>query len=159
MKNSSGKRNSGENDERSRSVRKLNVISLRHRKNTENFITAELPLPSKLRIPMSMSMGVPCQPLVKVGDKVKAGQKIGDTDAFFSVPVHSGVSGKVAAIIKYRLVNGSVCKAVEIETDGFQKLSEEVKVRSFPAERVLSGRSGTAAPADLAETDFLCILS
>lgn len=115
-------------------MRRLNGIRLRHRKNTENFITAELPLPSKVRIPMSMNMGEPCQPLVKVGDEIKVGQKIGDNDAFFSVPVHSGVSGRVAAITDHRLVNGSVCKAVEIETDGFQELSEEVKVP------VVSGR-------------------
>ena len=76
---------------------------------------------------MSMHMGAPCQPLVKAGDMVTVGQKIGDTDALFSVPVHSGVSGKVTAVTDYRTALGAVCKAVEIETDGLQTVSEEVK--------------------------------
>ena len=72
-------------------------------------------------------MGAACQPLVKVGDEVKVGQKIGDTDVPFSVPVHSGVSGKVTAVGDYRTAMGAVCKIVEIETDGQQTVSEEVK--------------------------------
>ncbi len=106
---------------------KLNGIKLDHRKNTENSATVDFPLPSKVRIPMSMCMGAPCQPLVKVGDEVKVGQKIGDADAPFSAPVHSGVSGKVTAVSDYRTAMGAVCKAVEIETDGQQTVSEEVK--------------------------------
>lgn len=108
-------------------MRKLNGIKLDHRKNTENSATVDFPLPAKVKIPMSMNMGAPCQPLVKVGDEVKVGQKIGDTDAPFSVPVHSGVSGKVAAISEYRAAGGAMCKAVEIETDGLQTISDDVK--------------------------------
>ena len=108
-------------------MRKLNGIRLKHRKNTENSQTVEMPLPAKVRIPMSMHMGAPCQPLVKVGDMVTVGQKIGDTEAPFSVPVHSGVSGKVTAVTDYRTAMGAVCKAVEIEADGLQTVSDEVK--------------------------------
>ena len=108
-------------------MKKLNGIRLKHRKNTENSQTIDFTLPAKVVIPMSMHMGVPCQPLVKVGDTVKVGQKIGDTDAPFSVPVHSGVSGKVTALSDYRNAMGTVCKAVEIETDGEQTISEDVK--------------------------------
>lgn len=108
-------------------MKKLNGIKLKHRKNTENCETVQLPLPQKIKLPMSMHMGVPCTPLVKVGDIVKVGQKIGDSDAPFSVPIHSTVSGKVTALSDYRTPMGSVCKAVEIETDGEQTISEEVK--------------------------------
>lgn len=108
-------------------MKKLNGIRLKHRKNTENSQTIDFTLPAKVVIPMSMHMGVPCQPLVKVGDTVKVGQKIGDTDAPFSVPVHSGVSGKVTAVSDYRNAMGTVCKAVEIETDGEQTISDDVK--------------------------------
>lgn len=106
---------------------KLNGIKLKHHKNTENSATVDFPLPSRVKIPMSMNMGTPCQPLVKVGDEVKVGQKIGDTDAPFGAPVHSGVSGKVTAVSDYRTAGGALCKAVEIETDGLQTVSEEVK--------------------------------
>lgn len=108
-------------------MKKLKGIKLKHRKNTENSATVDFPLPKKVRIPMSMNMGAACQPLVKVGDEVKVGQKIGDTDVPFSVPVHSGVSGKVTAVNDYRTAMGAVCKVVEIETDGLQTISEEVK--------------------------------
>ena len=108
-------------------MKKLNGIKLKHRKNTENSSTVVFPVPGKVRIPMSMTMGAPCQPLVKVGDEVKVGQIIGDTDAAFSAPVHSGVSGKVTAITDYRNAMGVVCKMVEIETDGAQTVSDEVK--------------------------------
>ena len=108
-------------------MKRLNGIKLKHRKNTENSATVDFPIPGKVRIPMSMHMGVPCQPLVKIGDTVAVGQKIGDCDAPFSVPVHSGVSGKVVAISDYQTVMGAVCKAVEIETDGLQTISDEVR--------------------------------
>lgn len=108
-------------------MNKLNGIRLNHRKNTENSPTEEFSLPVRVKIPMSMTMGAPCQPLVKAGDTVKVGQKIGDSDAAFSVPIHSSVSGTVTAVSDYRTVSGTVCKAVEIETDGQQTVSEEVK--------------------------------
>lgn len=108
-------------------MRKLSGLKLDHRKNTENSITIDFPLAGTILIPMSMNMGAPCSPTVKIGDEVKVGQKIGDTDVFFSVPVHSSVSGKVKSLTDYRSANGNVCKAVEIETDGLQSVSEEVK--------------------------------
>lgn len=110
-----------------KNMNKLNGIRLNHRKNTENSPTEEFSLPARVKIPMSMTMGAPCQPLVKAGDTVKVGQKIGDSDAAFSVPIHSSVSGTVTAVSDYRTVSGTVCKAVEIETDGQQTVSEEVK--------------------------------
>ena len=108
-------------------MNKLNGIRLNHRKHTDNSSTEEFPLPARVKIPMSMTMGAPCQPLVKTGDAVMVGQKIGDTDVPFSVPVHSSVSGTVIAITDYRTAAGAVCKAVEIETDGQQTISEDVK--------------------------------
>ncbi len=108
-------------------MKKLRGIKLNHRKNTENSATVDFPLPASVKIPMSMTMGAPCKPLVKKGDEVKVGQKIGDSDAPFSAPVHSGVSGKVSAVTEYRTAAGAVCQAIEIETDGSQTVSEEVK--------------------------------
>ena len=108
-------------------MKKLRGIKLNHRKNTENSATVDFPLPASVKIPMSMTMGAPCKPLVKKGDEVKVGQKIGDSDAPFSAPVHSGVSGKVSAVTEYRTAAGAVCQAIEIETDGLQTVSEEVK--------------------------------
>ena len=108
-------------------MKRLRGIKLSHRKNTENCATEDLPLPETVRIPMTMTMGRPCTPLVKAGDYVKVGQKIGDTEEVFAAPVHSGVSGTVRSVSDMRTVSGAVCKMVEIETDGRQEVSEEVK--------------------------------
>ncbi len=115
-------------------MKKLNGIKLKHRKNTENSETVSMPVPAKIKLPMSMHMGAPCIPLVKTGDMVKVGQKIGDSDASFSVPIHSGISGKVIAVSDYQTAMGTVCKAVEIESDGKGEISEEVK-KPFVADK------------------------
>jgi electron transport complex protein RnfC len=47
---------------------------------------------------LSQHTGAICQPTVKKGDDVQAGQKIGDSDAFVSAPVHSPIDGKVKEI-------------------------------------------------------------
>ena len=107
-------------------MKKLNGIRLSHRNGTSSSQTSDIPLPPKVTIPMLMNMGAACVPQVKPGDIVSVGQKIGDTDAFMSVPVHSSVSGKVVSITETTLANGAVCKAVVIETDGLQTISEEV---------------------------------
>jgi len=62
--------------------------------------------------------GSPCQPLVKAGDSVRIGQKIGDSDKLISSPVHSSVSGKVTAIDNAPHPNGFDSPAVYIESDG-----------------------------------------
>ncbi len=105
----------------------LNCIKIPHRKNTENCETIRFPVPETVSIPMSQHMGVHCEPLVSVGDEVKVGQKIGDSEAFMSMPIHSSVSGKVVAIDDYLSSNGRKCKSIKIECDGKQTVSEDIK--------------------------------
>ena len=109
-------------------MKRLNGVHLRHLKNTKDMGTVEFPLPKSVKIPMSQNMGAPCNPLVQVGDEVFVGQKIGDTDAFMSVPIHSSVSGKVTEISDYLMANGNVCKTITIESDGKQTISSDVAV-------------------------------
>jgi electron transport complex protein RnfC len=65
---------------------------------TENSPIQQGPAPKQVAIMLSQHMGAPCQPIVQKGDPVQAGQKIGDSDAFVSAPVHSPVNGKVKEI-------------------------------------------------------------
>lgn len=58
----------------------------------------EVPPPDETIIFMRQNVGPLNQPLVKIGDSVEAGQKIGDTQGTFAVPVHSPVTGTVKAI-------------------------------------------------------------
>ncbi|MBR5127545.1 MAG: electron transport complex subunit RsxC [Roseburia sp.] len=79
--------------------------------------------PKQVIIPMSQHIGVPCTPMVKVGDLVKKGQKIGDGKGL-CVPVHASVSGKVVAVEPRRHPNGSQVLSVVIEND-FQGTLDE----------------------------------
>jgi electron transport complex protein RnfC len=65
---------------------------------TEAKPTIQAKRPAQVVIPMSQHTGAPCEPLVKVGDKVNLGQKIADAKAPVSAPLHASVSGTVSAI-------------------------------------------------------------
>ena len=52
----------------------------------------------QVAVMLSQHIGAVCKPLIRKGDAVQAGQKIGDSDAFVSAPVHSPINGKVKEI-------------------------------------------------------------
>ena len=106
----------------------LPSIHVPHHKNTAGLETEVMPIPDVVKICMSQSIGAPCKPLVEKGDYVKVGQRIGDTDAFVSAPVHSSVSGTVTDIVQVRGSMGGFETLVVIETDKKQEVSEKVKV-------------------------------
>ncbi len=72
--------------------------------------------PKQVVIPLQQHIGAPCQSLVKVGDIVLRGQKIGDGEGL-CVPVHSSVSGKVVAIENRPHPSLGQAMAVVIEND------------------------------------------
>ena len=72
--------------------------------------------PVQVVIPMVQHIGVPCTPLVAVGDRVLRGQKIGDGEGL-CVPVHASVSGTVVAIEPRPHTRGGNVMAVVIEND------------------------------------------
>jgi len=75
-------------------------------------------VPSRVIIPLQQHTGAPCEPLVAKGDKVRAGQKIGDTKAFVSAPVHASISGTVSNIAKHPHPLGQESLAIFIDSDG-----------------------------------------
>lgn len=85
---------------------------------TEELRTVQAELPEKVIIAMQQHIGAPCKPLVEVGDLVRAGEKIGDSDAFVSAPIYSSVTGKVTAIGNRYVPLGAQVECVEIEVDG-----------------------------------------
>lgn len=98
-----------------------------HHKNTAQAESAVLPCPAQVTIPMQQHVGAPCKPLVKVGDLVQVGQKIADSDAFVSAPIHASISGKVSAVTKVMLPGGQYTEAVVIDSDGQMTVSPEVR--------------------------------
>lgn len=93
-------------------------LHLPHNKNTAGKESVKLPIPEKVYIPMQMHIGAPCLPTVAVGDLVRVGDKIGDSDAPLSAPIHASVSGKVTGIYPMTLGGGAVSTVVEITSDG-----------------------------------------
>ena len=75
--------------------------------------TQVFPEPDILVIPMSQHIGAPCKPLVKKGDLVTVGQKIGDNQGL-CVPVHASVSGKVKSVGAMAHTNGTTVISVVI---------------------------------------------
>lgn len=101
-------------------------VSVSHSKNTQDCSTVRMPAPTQVVLPMQQHIGAPCDPVVKVGDEVKIGQLIGDTDKFVSAPIYATVSGKVTAVGDIKLANGSISKAVTIESDGQMAMDESI---------------------------------
>ncbi|MGL4911365.1 MAG: electron transport complex subunit RsxC [Romboutsia sp.] len=82
--------------------------------------------PKVVYIPLQQHIGAPSKPIVKVGDLVKLGQKIGEQQGFVSCNVHSSVSGKVIGIKEYEVAGGTgIC--VVVENDFLEEKHESVK--------------------------------
>ena len=92
-------------------------IHPKYNKEMSTIITAFSTIaPKQVVIPMQQHIGAPCQPLVKVGDRVLRDQKIGDGEGL-CVPVHASISGTVVAVEPRPHTNGRDVMAVVIEND------------------------------------------
>ena len=96
---------------------------------TRDRLIQPFPAPDVLVVSMSQHIGIPCEPLVKKGDIVKKGQKIGDNTGL-CVPVHAPVSGKVKAVESRSHVSGVTVMSVVIENDHQDTLCEEIHPRT-----------------------------
>jgi electron transport complex protein RnfC len=98
---------------------------------TEDKLLVPLPPPEKVVIPLLQHFGSPAQPLVKKGQEVLLGQKIGEGKTLFSAHVHASVSGKVLAVEESSHPGGYPVMAVVIANDG-QDRPEETAGASDP---------------------------
>ena len=78
----------------------------------------KLTAPEKVFIPLLQHFGKPARPIVKKGDPVLLGQKIGEPDSPFSSAVHASVSGVVLAVEPFPFPTGASIPAVAIQNDG-----------------------------------------
>ena len=98
----------------------------------------EFPEPDILVVPMQQHIGTPCKPLVKKGDYVTVGQKIGDNTGL-CVPVHAPVSGTVKAVEMRPHTSGTLVMSVVIQNDHTQTLSPEIQPRTPEQAAALTG--------------------
>jgi len=97
--------------------------------------------PNIVYIPLQQHIGAPAKAIVKVGEEVKLGQKIGEQQGFVSCNVHSSVSGKVIAIKEHELPGGTgMC--IVVENDFKDTVYENVKpikdIDSLSKEEIVS---------------------
>ncbi|MBR2848634.1 MAG: electron transport complex subunit RsxC [Clostridia bacterium] len=109
-------------------------IRLEEHKNTRDKWVETMPAPKTVSIPLCRHAGAPAEPTVKVGDAVKIGQCIADTNGTLSCPVHASVSGKVIAIEERTTPTGETVPHVVIENDMEDALHSDVQ----PFEKPLS---------------------
>lgn len=92
----------------------------------------DMPVSAQVAIALSQHVGAPCKPLVKPGDRVLVGQKIGEPAAFMGAPVHSSVSGTVKALAQRVAANGMPVQVVLIDNDGQDEWAELHPVEGDP---------------------------
>lgn len=99
-------------------------VEIAHNKNTAGMRVIRIPTPPFVQIAMTQGIGATCTPTVKVGDYVKLGQLIGDSDAYVSAPIYASISGTVTEIKEITLSTGIKSQAVVIESDGLMASDE-----------------------------------
>ena len=125
---------------------------------SKNIPIKEILPKGNLVYPMSQHIGAPAKPIVAVGDKVLAGQKIGEATGFISANIISSVSGIVKAIEPRLTVSGNKAISIIIENDNeyktvegigekrdYRKLSKE-EIRNYVKEAGIVGLGGAGFP-------------
>ncbi|MCR4287568.1 MAG: hypothetical protein NUW09_06115, partial [Deltaproteobacteria bacterium] len=92
-----------------------------HKELTASKNTVKALLPKTVFIPLQQHAGARCEPLVKKGDVVVEGQKLGDVKAFVSAPVHASINGKVKDIDYVNHPSAGRTLGVIIDGDGTEK--------------------------------------
>lgn len=104
------------------------VHPLEMKELTEGLPLKNFPSPGEIVVFLSQHTGLPAKPVVKAGDTVRVGQKLGESTGMVSSPVHSGISGRVVGIEeRTHPVSQTFQPAVIIENDWKDTLDSSVK--------------------------------
>lgn len=98
---------------------------------TENMAVEEVKAPKMLYVALLQHIGAPLDPIIAVGDRVLKGQKIADSQAFMSSPIHSPVSGIVKRIEDHVFPLMGRIKTVIIENDEQETWDELSKIEKW----------------------------
>lgn len=77
--------------------------------------------------PIKQHIGAALEVKVEKGDRVRVGQVLADGDAFFAVPVHSSVSGKVIDIKPHLHPSGEKVLSVFVENDFIDEKTDTLR--------------------------------
>lgn len=98
---------------------------------TENEAIQTFDAPKMVHVALLQHIGAPLNALVKPGDRVLKGQKIADSEAFMSAPVHSSVSGVVKKIEFLPFPLSGKVNTIIIENDGEEEVAELTTIKDW----------------------------
>ena len=110
---------------------------------TEQSRIRRMPFPDEVVLPLSQHTGKPARLLVRVGDRVERGDKIGEADGFISAPIHASATGTVKEIDLWPHPNGSYSPAVRIQVEKYS--AQTPRGRTVPDWKGLSPEEIRAA--------------
>lgn len=87
----------------------------------------DAPLPKRVVLPLGQNGNRVCKPVVEVGEQVKTGQLIGQSDDILVAAVHSSISGTVTAIRPWFDLSGNEMLSVIVESDDNDSWLEEIR--------------------------------
>ncbi|MCX6087519.1 MAG: electron transport complex subunit RsxC [Caldiserica bacterium] len=130
-----------------------------HKEPTRDLPIEYVPAPTSVVIHLTQAIGAQNQPLVKVGDRVLKGQKIGDVQACPAAAVHASITGIVKKIEPAPQSNLKDGMAVFIEADGTDETAYMPPLDAFVCSREESiarlrdagivGMGGASFPTDV----------
>ena len=101
-------------------------VKVPHRKHASNSIPSRITPQEEVCLLLSMHIGAPAVPAVKIGDTVKIGQLVAKEGGYVSAPVHASVSGKVLRIEDMTTAANTLSKAIVIQSDGLMEKYEHL---------------------------------
>ncbi len=112
-----------------------------HKEATNQIPVREIDGASVHIYPLQQHIGAALELKVQVGDYVRVGDVLADSEAFLSVPLHSSVSGTVTEIKPYPHPSGAEVTSVFIENDYKYEVAENlspVNVDKMSKEEIVS---------------------
>ena len=117
------------------------VHPISHKELTRDVPLRVLETKGEMVFPLLQHIGKPAKPLVKKGDEVFVGQRIGEADGLISAHVISSCSGKVKAVEKRRVQNGQMIECVIIDNDEqytcLEGICEKQDISSITREEII----------------------
>lgn len=130
-----------------------------HKEPTRDLPIEHVPAPTSVVIHLTQAIGAQNQPLIKVGDRVLKGQKIGDVQACPAAAVHASITGIVKKIEPAPQSNLKDGLAVFIEADGTDETTYMLPLDAFVCSREeaikrlrdagIVGMGGASFPTDV----------
>nr|WP_320137048.1 electron transport complex subunit RsxC [uncultured Amphritea sp.] len=93
----------------------------------------QAPLPSRIILPLQQHIGLPADPIVKVGDHVLKGQRVAEAIGRISANIHASISGTVVAIGPHPVphMSGMDADCIVIESDGQDQWIEHQGLENY----------------------------